>query len=139
MVGFIRYFPGTLSSLLVLGFYEMIKSLDYASFFLIFIIFITYSFFSVPFFEKKYGKDPSCYTFDELIGTYLLLFIIYNYDFNVMIGFVLWRIIDIYKPFYIKKLQNLKGAYGVVLDDLAAVGVTCLLLWVFKISIIYFR
>lgn len=42
-----------------------------------------------------------------------------------LIGFALFRLFDIWKPFGIKKLQDLPGGWGVVVDDLAAALVTC--------------
>jgi phosphatidylglycerophosphatase A len=43
-------------------------------------------------------------------------------------GFVLFRLFDIWKPGPIRRLQDLPGGWGVVLDDTAAALVTCGLL-----------
>lgn len=43
-------------------------------------------------------------------------------------GFALFRLFDILKPFGIKRLQNLPGGQGVVVDDLAAAGAAWLVL-----------
>lgn len=43
----------------------------------------------------------------------------------MLAGFVIFRFFDIFKPFGIKKLQNLSGGPGVVCDDLAAALATC--------------
>ena len=42
-----------------------------------------------------------------------------------LIGFGLFRIFDILKPFGIKRLQDLPAGWGVVVDDLAAALLTC--------------
>ena len=42
----------------------------------------------------------------------------------MIIGFILFRLFDIVKPFGIKRLQNYPGGIGVVLDDLAAAVAT---------------
>lgn len=42
-----------------------------------------------------------------------------------LIGFALFRLFDIWKPFGISKLQDLPGGWGVVVDDLAAALLTC--------------
>ncbi len=34
-----------------------------------------------------------------------------------LIAFVLFRLFDIYKPLYIKKLENISGGFGVMADD----------------------
>ncbi|ACB76917.1 phosphatidylglycerophosphatase A family protein [Opitutus terrae] len=43
----------------------------------------------------------------------------------LLAGFALFRLYDITKPFGIKKLQDLPGGWGVVMDDLAAALVAC--------------
>jgi phosphatidylglycerophosphatase A len=40
-------------------------------------------------------------------------------------GFALFRLFDILKPFGIKKLQDLPGGWGIVIDDFAAALATC--------------
>jgi len=39
---------------------------------------------------------------------------------NTIIGFILFRIFDIAKPFPIKQSERLKGASGIVADDVIA-------------------
>ncbi|GHB92229.1 phosphatidylglycerophosphatase A family protein [Cerasicoccus arenae] len=46
----------------------------------------------------------------------------------LLLGFGLFRLFDILKPFGIKKLQDLPGGLGVVVDDLAAGVATCICL-----------
>lgn len=43
-------------------------------------------------------------------------------------GFLLFRLYDILKPFGIRRLQDLHGGWGVVVDDLAAALATCVTL-----------
>ncbi len=42
-----------------------------------------------------------------------------------VLGFVFFRLFDITKPLGIKKLQDLPGGWGIVVDDLAAALLTC--------------
>lgn len=44
------------------------------------------------------------------------------------LGFGLFRLFDIWKPLFIRRLQSLPGGVGVVVDDLAAAGVAWLCL-----------
>ncbi len=46
----------------------------------------------------------------------------------ILVGFVLFRLFDIVKPFGIARLQRLEGGLGVVVDDLAAAFATALCL-----------
>ena len=48
----------------------------------------------------------------------------------LLAGFLLFRLFDILKPLGIKKLQDLPGGVGVVVDDLAAAVATCVCLHV---------
>jgi phosphatidylglycerophosphatase A len=47
-------------------------------------------------------------------------------------GFLLFRLFDILKPFGIRRLQDLPGGWGVVVDDLAAALATCVTLHVLQ-------
>lgn len=47
-------------------------------------------------------------------------------------GFLLFRFYDILKPFGIRRLQDLPGGWGVVVDDLAAALATCVTLHVMQ-------
>jgi phosphatidylglycerophosphatase A len=53
-------------------------------------------------------------------------------------GFLLFRLFDITKPLGIRKLQDLPGGWGIVVDDVAAALATCAVLhgaaWAWKVS-----
>ena len=78
--------------------------------------------------KKSNNKDPSEVVIDEFsgqliassaAGTSLL--------FNIL-GFILFRILDILKPGIIQKAENLKGATGVMMDDWVAGIITFVLI-----------
>jgi len=65
-------------------------------------------------------KDPQQIILDEVIGC-LMTFIGITYSFQVFfIGFILFRILDIFKPLGIKYFEKLPGAFGVIVDDCVA-------------------
>ena len=66
-------------------------------------------------------KDPGCIVIDEISGMVVTL-LGHSYDlFTVSAGFILFRMIDILKPFPIRRIETaLPGGFGVVLDDIAA-------------------
>ena len=39
---------------------------------------------------------------------------------NLLCGFVLFRLFDVWKPFPLNKLENLHGGLGITLDDVGA-------------------
>jgi phosphatidylglycerophosphatase A len=57
----------------------------------------------------------------------------------LLAAFVLFRIFDIWKPWPIRRLQNLHGGLGIVLDDVAAALVSALLLGIGTPLLFYVR
>jgi len=66
-------------------------------------------------------KDPGCIVIDEIAGMVVTLI---GLPFNittVVTGFILFRILDILKPFPIRVLdRRLSGGFGIVADDVVA-------------------
>ena len=72
--------------------------------------------------EKIYKqKDCQKIVIDEVVGVlFCYCFVPYSM-FNLIVGFILFRIFDVVKIFPANTAQNkLKGGYGVVCDDLVA-------------------
>jgi phosphatidylglycerophosphatase A len=78
-------------------------------------------------------KDPGSVVFDEIVAMPLVFLPASAYwhsqpppnDVHVawpvwVAGFLLFRVLDIWKPWPIRSLQNLHGGLGVVVDDIAA-------------------
>tara|TARA_B100001179_G_scaffold229127_1_gene214313 strand:+ start:902 stop:1366 length:465 start_codon:yes stop_codon:yes gene_type:complete len=64
--------------------------------------------------------DPSYCVIDEWAGQWVtVLFIPFEWYFLVL-GFFLFRLLDIFKPFGIKRLEQISGGAGIMWDDLAA-------------------
>jgi phosphatidylglycerophosphatase A len=65
-------------------------------------------------------EDPSFIVIDEVAGQ-LLTFLFLPVSFlNLFLGFLAFRIFDIWKPFPIRKLESLGQGVGVMADDLLA-------------------
>lgn len=65
-------------------------------------------------------NDPSLVVVDEVAGFLLALFLVPLTFGQICIGFFLFRLFDVLKPFPIRNLENLRGGLGVVADDLLA-------------------
>lgn len=67
-------------------------------------------------------KDPSQAVVDEVIGQLLtFLFIPFTFSWKlIFVGFLLFRLFDIWKPYPIDSLQNLPSGIGVCADDILA-------------------
>ncbi|CAM2007889.1 phosphatidylglycerophosphatase A family protein [Acanthopleuribacter pedis] len=72
--------------------------------------------------EMTETKDPSVVVADEFVGMFAtFLFFPQPLRPDLMIlGLVLFRIFDIWKPWPAYKLETLPGGFGIVLDDLVA-------------------
>lgn len=79
-------------------------------------------------------KDPSCIILDEVVAMPFCFLGLqaamqrYPVWWFMLGGFLLFRLLDIVKPFGIKKLQQLPGGLGIVVDDVVAALVTCVCL-----------
>ncbi len=79
--------------------------------------------------------DPGCVILDEFsvvplcfLGWPQLAAVVPHQWMVFVLGFALFRLLDITKPFGIGALQDLPGGWGVMADDVAAALVTCALL-----------
>jgi phosphatidylglycerophosphatase A len=81
--------------------------------------------------QPEWGEDPKKFVLDELVGVWVtLLFHSLNWS-NILIGFLLFRVFDIWKPLGIRRLENVKNGWGVMLDDVAAGIAANLCLWIY--------
>ena len=72
--------------------------------------------------ERLFGrKDAPCIVIDEIAGLQWTLFGVDPTVSHMALGFVLFRLFDITKPFPARLFQErLRGGLGIVADDLAA-------------------
>ena len=78
-----------------------------------------------PWSEEKFGKDPSVFVLDEVIG-YLIpigFLLIMSVDLDSVLwalSFVAFRGFDVVKLWPAKDLESMSGGHGIILDDVAA-------------------
>ncbi len=66
-------------------------------------------------------KDPQIVVVDEVLGQWITLAGATRFNWRAVgIGFVLFRLFDIWKPWPIRPLEKLPGGWGIVLDDCMA-------------------
>jgi phosphatidylglycerophosphatase A len=126
--GYFPCCPGTIGSLAGLGFYYLVKdNFLYYSAFTLFFLFCGFLLAGQA--EKLFGeRDSQRIVIDEACGMLLSLYLIPYSLKTVIIGFILFRIFDILKPPPLKRLQNLKGSAGIMLDDIGDAVYTNLIL-----------
>jgi phosphatidylglycerophosphatase A len=77
-------------------------------------------------------KDPQFIVIDEVAGQLLTFLFLPVNAFNLILGTILFRLFDMWKPFPIRRLEHLKGGLGVMADDLLAGVYANLVLQLFK-------
>ncbi len=72
---------------------------------------------SKKYLQKTKNKDPSEVVIDEFSGQLIASSAAGISPFLNFLAFVLFRLFDILKPGIIKKVEKLKGATGIMMDD----------------------
>lgn len=70
--------------------------------------------------EREKGNDPGLVVIDEVVGQWISYLFLPVSLFNLIAGFFLFRLFDIFKPFPIDQSQKLKGGWGIMIDDVLA-------------------
>lgn len=65
-------------------------------------------------------KDPGLVVVDEVAGQWVALLALPFTPLTAALGFLLFRVMDIVKPWPARDLERLPGGLGIVADDLAA-------------------
>jgi|SRR5580658_1115304 phosphatidylglycerophosphatase A len=66
-------------------------------------------------------KDPQIVVIDEVAGFLVTMLPIVHPSWQAIVaGFVLFRALDIVKPWPVRRLEGLPGGWGIVMDDVAA-------------------
>lgn len=121
-VGYLPKMPGTWGSLFAFVLFVIPETFIFESLTYLFFLFFIVSLPLISKMEKIYGNDPSIVVIDEVLGMWLIFLFDFIRDSSsfLVLGFILFRIIDIYKPLYIKKINDKSGSIYVILDDLIA-------------------
>jgi len=127
-VGCIPGAPGTFASLFAAALIYLFPAVFGSAVFAVLFIFFAVATVTM---ERYEGEDPGHIVIDEFAGMCVAMAGHGATLLTVAIGFILFRIFDILKPFPIGRMERLKGGFGVVGDDVVA-GIFAnilLLLW----------
>ncbi len=116
-VGYLPWIPGTYASVVTCALVYFVPSTFANLFFCAGVV--LFSIVCVNLYRYE-GTDPGYIVIDEFAGMCVTLAGHHITMRNVIIGFVLFRLLDIWKPFPIRWFEGLKGGYGVVADDVIA-------------------
>lgn len=132
--GYTPLAPGTAGSLIGVIIYLGIYKFSWLSYLLILIALSLFGVYisnkATSYFFKE--KDSKRIVIDEIIGFLITMFLIipseidfsevllFRYSKFVIAGFLIFRVIDILKPFPLRRLEKLPGGWGVMCDDILA-------------------
>src|SRR6476646_2980366 len=118
--GYIPFAPGTFGSLAGLLLWWLLPASIPVQLTAILVIFIVGS-WSGSVAERHFAStDPGPVVIDEVLGMLVTLFLNPVTWVGAVLGFLLFRLSDIVKPFPANKLEQLHGGIGVMADDLMA-------------------
>ena len=130
-IGKIKKAPGTVASLITcLLFLLLINIFNISIIFLFTLAIFAYSFVAINnSFDEFSSNDPQEIVIDEFVGQMLPLLAIPIYETLYLLpkiyycipAFLLFRLFDIWKPYPVSYVdKNVKGAIGIMLDDIFA-------------------
>lgn len=126
-VGFFPYGPGTMGALFAIVVWYLLSLLvsmpSLIGITLALIVLFTFlGAWSATVSERYWGEDPSRVVIDEVVGQWIVLLAIpANFQlWHVVVALALFRFFDIVKPLGVRKMENFKGGWGIMADDILA-------------------
>jgi phosphatidylglycerophosphatase A len=114
--------PGTFGTMLAIPLYLVLHLLSPLHYALVLVALFVLGVWACGVHERETGEhDPGTVVFDEVVGFLITMFMAPAGLVWVAIGFVLFRLFDIWKPFPIRRLdRDVPGGLGAMLDDAVA-------------------
>jgi phosphatidylglycerophosphatase A len=70
--------------------------------------------------EKVFGHDPAQVTIDEVVGMWIALLLLPKAWLTAALAFVIFRVLDIVKPYPARAFDRRWGGTGIMLDDVVS-------------------
>ncbi|MBI78182.1 MAG: phosphatidylglycerophosphatase A [Rhodospirillaceae bacterium] len=133
-IGYLPFAPGTWGSLAALPICWLVLLHGSRGLLLLTAIVLFYiGVIITNFFERRCdNSDPGCIVIDEFVGQMLVLCVASPDLIQFILGFILFRIMDIFKPWPVSMVdKNIKGGFGIMLDDVVAAVYAAIVLYCF--------
>jgi phosphatidylglycerophosphatase A len=120
-VGFVPVAPGTFGSMAGLLVYGAVRlngsaTVEAAAI----VLALLAGLWSAGVVERLLGKDPGPVVIDEVLGMLVTLAFLDVNPIGAVVGFFVFRVLDVVKPFPAGRLEHLHGGAGIMLDDAMA-------------------
>lgn len=124
-VGYMPKAPGTFGTLIGVGYWW---GLTYANFYVYWTIVLAGLGWAVLLSEEAARlfnhPDPSAVVIDEIVVMPIALAGLQGAPWLIVVAFLLFRVLDVWKPGPIREVQHLPGGWGIVADDFLAAVTT---------------
>lgn len=121
-VGFFPVAPATLMSLIIVLLYKLyLHNLNWPLYLILLLALFSIGVLASHHYSLELKeKDPRKIVIDEACGQLFVLFFVPASWFLLILGFFLFRLFDIIKPYPIKAAENLQRGWGIMADDIIA-------------------
>jgi len=129
-VGLLPKAPGTWGSIFALPLAWILHKFGFPIYGLVFSLLTILGIWASHIYSQSVGKDdPDEVVIDEVAGILMVYFFIQPTPVNLILGVILFRILDILKPPPIGWFEKLGGGLGIMADDIVAGLITGLILY----------
>ena len=120
-VGFVPVAPGTFGSAVGLAVYAGVSVTNsWAVEALVLAVVLVVGIWAADHVEREMGKDPGAVVVDEVAGMLVTLAFLDVSITGALTGFFIFRALDVVKPPPARRLEDLHGGPGIMLDDVMA-------------------
>nr|WP_230479578.1 phosphatidylglycerophosphatase A [Izhakiella capsodis] len=136
--GLSPWLPGTMGSLASIPFWYFLRLLPLELYSLMLLLGISIGVYLCHRTAKDMGvHDHGSIVWDEFIGMWITLLVIPDNSWHwVLSGFVVFRILDMWKPWPICWFdRNVHGGMGIMVDDIVAGILSAAILWLAEICL----
>jgi phosphatidylglycerophosphatase A len=117
-VGYVPFAPGTFGSLLGLALLFAIRATGSSSVEMgLIVILFAAGTWGGTVAERSLGSDPGPVVIDEVFGMLVTLALLPVTVPGAIVGFILFRILDVFKPWPASRFERLPGGLGIMADD----------------------
>ena len=132
--GLVQKAPGTFGTLAAIPIWYMMSNLNLLSYVVVVYVATVIGIIVCEKASTKLGMhDHGGIVWDEFVGFWIAMCPVSPSITNLLVGFILFRVLDIFKPWPISWFdKNIRGGFGIMIDDIVAGAVTALLMAILR-------
>ena len=119
-IGFAPMAPGTVGSAAGVAVFYLVRDMPWAQVALIVALFAAGVWASTSTEQQLGGTDPGPVVVDEVVGMLITLAWIPVTPLGAFVGFLVFRVLDVVKPWPSRQFESLHGGLGIMADDAMA-------------------